>query len=765
MHWINGLRGADFPVRPVTSIRYTMKFILPFCVVILFCLSPAYAWQRSAQSAQTAQSAQSAPDTTDVSVDHILEPIEVTATRYIRDVLDVPYAVDRIDRDEIQLAEPGLSLEESVRSVPGIIVHNRNNVSQGDRISIRGLGSRASFGVRGVKVVLDGIPLTMADGQSQLNNLDLTSAGQIEVLRGPSSSLYGNAAGGVIQIHTEETPHRPLVVTPRYITGSHGLRRIQGKATGSTGNNQFLFNFNTLWFDGFRDHAYARSTGINTIGKRAINETWKITSVINYFNAPYQFNPSSLDKSTAESDPASARSFVQRQGASKKVKQVQGGLSLGYEADENQGEITVFGMGRTLFNPIPGRVIDLDRRGAGIRGVFSREGRIGTGSFRLTGGLDLEIQRDKRKEYGNEGVPGDLVGTLDDGRIFDELTLGDARLDQEESVDGIGPFVELEWAPRPDVVVTAGGRYDRFRFEATDRFLSDRTDDSGTRNMAQFSPHLGIAFRPTSLTAVYGNFSTAFQTPTTSELSNRPTQAGGFNPDLEPERLRGFEVGIKGFLSDAGVAYDAALFAFGISNMLQPFQIDDPETDEIFFRNAGKTRNRGLELKLTWSPLPEFNLAMAYTGMRFEFSDYEVDREVDGTARRIQLSGNEVPGVPPHHLFAGFSYAHTGGTFVEMNAQWTAEYFANDFNGPAPGSSKPESDFVNDGYALVDLRAGIAYSGDVVGGVLFAGINNLFDTRYNGSIVPNAFGDRFFEPAAGRTWYIGFGFPIDAGPR
>ena len=731
-----------------------MRLFLPFCVVILSYLLPANAWQ------------QSEPDTTDASVDYILQPVEVRATRYVRPVLDVPYAVDVVNRDAIQLAEPGLSLEESVRSLPGIIVHNRNNVSQGDRISIRGLGSRASFGVRGVKLVLDGIPLTMADGQSQLNNLDLTSAGQIEVLRGPSSSLYGNAAGGVIQIRSEEASDRPFEVTPRFITGSHGFRRIQGKATGSAGDNQFLVNYNTLWIDGYRDHAFARSTGINVVGKRAINETWHLTTVINYFNAPYQFNPSSLDKATAETDPASARFFVRSQGASKRVRQAQGGVSLQYETEGSQGEVTVFGMGRSLFNPIPGRIIDLDRRGAGARGVYSHQTGIGTGGLRLTLGLDVEIQRDERLEYGNDGIPGDLVGALNDGRVFDELSLGDLRLDQEENVDGIGPFVEFEWTPRPDIIVTAGGRYDRFKFEATDRYLSDRTDDSGTRNMAQFSPQLGVAFRPAPLTAFYGSFSTAFQTPTTSELSNRPTEAGGFNPGLEPEQLRGFEAGVKGFVPDAGLSYDAAVFAFGIRNMLLPFQIDNPETDEIFFRNAGKTRNRGIELKLTWSPLPALDLAMAYTGMQFKFDDFELEREVDGNTSTYQLSDNEVPGVPPHHLFAGITYTHPcSGAFVEMNAQWTAEYFANDFNGPAPGSSKPKSDFINEGYALFDLRAGITYNGDVIGGILFAGVNNLFDTRYNGSIVPNAFGDRFFEPAAGRTWYIGFGLPIGAGAR
>jgi len=278
------------------------------------------------------------------------------------------------------------------------------------------------------------------------------------------------------------------------------------------------------------------------------------------------------------------------------------------------------------------------------------------------------------------------------------------------------------------------------------------------------SPQLGVVFRPTLLTAIYGNYSTAFQTPTTSELSNQPTQAGGFNPDLEPERLRGFELGLKGYLSDGTLSFDAALFAYQISNMLQPFQIDDPDTDEIYYRNAGETRNRGLELKLNWTPRREINLSLAYTGMRFEFSDYKVVNEVDGRPQSFQLAGNEVPGVPPHHLFAALSLAHPGsGSFIEVNGQWNAQFYGNDLNGPAAGSLKSISDFVNDDYGIIDLRAGIEYLGKPFGAIVFIGLNNVFDARYNGSIVPNAFGDRFFEPAAGRFWYIGLGLPVRVG--
>lgn len=725
--------------------------------LLMFCgLLYSFPSSVSGQNATTPQ------DSLDIIYEGDL--IEVTATRYPRLILDVPYAIESIDLIQIQRGEIGISLEENLRSVPGVIVNNRNNTSQGDRVTIRGLGSRASFGVRGVKIIQDGIPLTMADGQSQLNNLDLTSAGQIEVVRGPNSSLYGNAAGGVLNILTQGAPDTPIEVTPRFIFGSNGLRRFQGKATGKVGRHEYLINFNSFWFDGYRDHAFARSNGINAVGRHTLNDKVQITTVFNYFRAPYQFNPSSLDKTTSDTTPTSARSFVQRQGASKKVTQGQGGITLSYRDDRQSADVTVFGIGRTLFNPIPGRIIDLKRKGGGVRGVWSRMVRMGQSTFRITGGTDIEFQSDDRQEFSNGGIPNSEVGKLNNERVFSVLTVGAQELNQHEQVLGIGPFFEVEWSPRPDMILTAGGRYDRYRFKVDDKFLSDGTDDSGSRTMNQFSPMVGVTYKPRPYVALYGVFSTSFQTPTTNELSNQPAQEGGFNPNLNPERLRGFEVGAKGFFPDAGFSWDAALFAFRIQDMLLPFQINDPNTDEIYFRNAGKTQNIGIEFKLAWSPVPDLRTSLSYTGMNFEFKDFQVERDVSGVLTLFQLKGNELPGVSPHHIFGGISYAHPAtGAFFETNVQWISKFFGNDFNGPTPGSTKPTSDFINASYSLVDLRFGIQHQLGAIGGEFFVGINNLFDTQYNGSIVPNAFGDRFFEPAAGRTWYMGFGVPLNAG--
>jgi len=659
--------------------------------------------------------------------------------------------------DDIQLGEVGLSLEETLRSLPGVVVHNRYNLSQGDRITLRGIGSRAPFGVRGIKIIQDGIPLTMADGQSQLNNVDLSSMGQVEVLRGPSSSLFGNAAGGVITLQTQAPATRTLQIQPRFLTGSNGLYRWQTKASGRTDKLEYLVSLNSLWQEGFRDHSNSRATDINSVGRYTVSENLSVTSVFNIYDAPYLLNPSSLDKTTAATTPNSARGFVKNQGSGKRIRQGQGGVTLQYRGEnDTRVDITAYGVGRSLFNLIPGRIIDLSRNGGGLRTLYSRSIQLDAAQIRLTTGGDLEFLTDTRREWSNGGVS----TVTSDGSLFDLVTFGAQGLNQDEKVLGFGPFAELEISPHRQWIVTLGGRYDRYRFKVEDKLLTDGVDDSGSRTMDQFSPMAGVTYRPHPFVSLYGNISSAFQTPTTTELSNQPNREGGFNPNLNPESLKGVEIGIKGGSQEQRLTWDAALFLFNIKDMVIPFQINDPTTEEVFFRNAGKSRNRGFETKVAWSPLEALRLSLAYTYMSFEFDDFTVVRDVATIPTWFQLAGNEIPGVPPQHLFAGISYRHPNGPYGETNFQWIGGYFGNDFNGPPPGSTKPAQNFKNDSYALVDVRLGFKRVFGQVGLDVFGGINNLLDKRYNGSIVPNAFGDRFFEPAAGRTWYIGAGVPL-----
>ena len=386
------------------------SFVLTTLLLLFPCLSV------------TAQDTTAVDRQTDIAYMVEGDSVIVTAARGEASVYRLPFAANLIDLREIRTAEQDISLEKALRGTPGILVNNRFNLSQGDRISIRGMGSRASFGVRGIKLILDGIPLTMPDGQSQLNNLDLGSAGSIEVLRGPGSSLYGNASGGVINIKSEHAASPPFVFSPQFIVGDDGLRKIQGKVSGTAGANQYLLNVSRTTSDGYRDHSEAQITALNAVGRHHLSERFLLKSVFNYVDAPYLINPSSLDKMTAESGPRSARFFVQQQGAGKQVRQGQGGLTLSYDSGKNTAfDATVYALGRSLFNPIPGRIIDLDRGSGGIRFNVTHEMGKEAGTLRLDAGADLEMQRDIRQEFENEGIPADQIGSISGKEILNNV--------------------------------------------------------------------------------------------------------------------------------------------------------------------------------------------------------------------------------------------------------------------------------------------------------------------------------------------------------
>lgn len=690
------------------------------------------------------------------------KPIIVTATRSERPILQVPHAIDVIGYEEIQRAEVGLSLDEVVRSVPGIIVNNRYDLPTGDRISIRGVGSRSAFGVRGIKMIFDNIPLTIPDGTSITDNLDLGSAGIIEILRGPSSSLYGNSAGGVIHIQTQSPPSIPISYQPQFTVGSFGYQKRQDKVSGTIGRHTYHVNVNRIELDGFRDHSDADYTTLNAVGTHKISDKLELNSVFNYFDAPYRLSPSSLTKADAEMSPSKARSYVIEQGSGEQGHQGQVGITLKYSDNRtNQFETTLYGLSRSVVGAYPGTVFELDRTSGGMRSVFSKRFQVGRSQLRWTIGTDVEALNNTQVEYENESLPEGQEDVATGSTIFDLLQYGSTILDQDEKVYNIGPFTELEFSLNAKWILTLGQRFDYYKFEVDDHFMGDGSDDSGSRNMDKFSPMIGIIYRPLDFMKIYSNYSTAFQVPTTNELRNRPSGEGGFNPSLEPETMKSYELGLKGMWLERRFDYDMSFYLLEIEDMLIPYQL--PGREEEYFHNAGKTQNKGAEIQFDWYPVKGLRASFAYNFMDFVFKDYEVEVSVDDTTvQRVQIEGNEVPGVPPQQLFIGATYQHKIGAYSEINLRWVNEYFANDFNGPEPGSDTPIQDFVNDSYFIVDLRLGVQRTIYDFGVELFLGFNNLFDTRYNGSVTPNAWEERFFQPAPGRNWYTGatVSFPI-----
>ena len=665
----------------------------------------------------------------------------VTVTRSDQVLASVPNAVAVIGSDQIDFTERKSSLDEVLRGIPGLLVQNRRNygLSGGIGLSIRAPQPR--FGLRGLAIIQDGIPITTADGTTEPGNVDLGSVRRIEVIRGPSSVLYGNSAGGVISLFTEIDQARRLTVSPSTQFGSHGYQRHQVRVDGhNNSGTRFMGSHSRFRTDGWRQHSAAEIRQTNVVVRHAISSSTDVSGIFNHYDAPFAESPSFLTAAQAgdprlpaeqlmNANPRQARPFagatVAAQNWGESARQGQGGVTLEHRfAGTQLVRATGWAARRKLDAGGVGRVIDLGREAAGVRSEYRGAAEAGDTAITWTTGVDVASQDDDRMEFGFR-PPFVVAGTEH---------RGDLRIDQQEEVLSAGPFAQVSLAPHPRVTVTAGVRYDYYRFRATDRKLDDG-DQSGERTMGAASPSVGVTVAATSTLNLYGNFATAYETPTTVELSNTPDGAGGFNQLLDPERLRSAEVGIRGLIEPARLQYDVAYYRARVLGALVPFQREDEQT---FFDNAGESERNGVELSLDWQPVSRVRARLAYTRQDFTFAEFVL--------RGADYSGNLEPGAPPNRLFAGFDYAAPFGLRSSLTVRWVDEFFLTNANTAAAS---------NWAYAVVDLRFGWDASWGDVGFRPFVGIDNLLSERYNSSAITNAFGRRYYEPSPGREIYAG----------
>lgn len=641
------------------------------------------------------------PDTLEVT----LPGITVDAVRSTETAASAPYAVSVQARGPAELAyQPTTSLETVLRMLPGVWVNDRGHFALGDRISIRGMGARAAFGVRGIQVLLDGIPLTMPDGQSTLDVVEPSTLRQIELLRSPASLFWGNGSGGVLFLSSAPPPGRSTVRVKGF-AGTYGQRQFLAEGAVPFGRHHVSAYASHLGQEGYRNYSSGTQTRFGASGRFLIGPRTFIRA-IGAAAIQDTDHPGSLTLAQVEENPRLARPGFADTNSGKESTHLQGGLSLEHELNSMFVSATAYGVTRSLANPLPFGYIDLNRSAGGLRtSVQDRRGRVQWGA-----GLDAGLQHDIRKNFNNEnGEPGDEVD-----------------LDQIEDVWSGGAFGYARYALTSDLQVTAGLRRSVVQFEMDDRLLANG-DDSGDRHFSAWSPSLGVSYR-VGPALFFANYGTAFETPTTTELVNRPDMTGGFNEALDPQISRGVEAGARGVLPQQKLEFDVAVFYSSIDGRLVSFT---NELGREFFRNAGENTHRGVELAVGWMPVDATTVRLTYTGSRFVFEDAE-------------LEGNLLPGVPEHRLFLSLE-GRRAGLWARLDGEIVSEYFVND-----------ENTAVNEGYAVADLFLG--HSGLSTAGVRiepFVTLRNVFDTRYNASVVVNAAGSRFFEPAPGRAVLAG----------
>ncbi|HMA22007.1 MAG TPA: TonB-dependent receptor, partial [Gemmatimonadaceae bacterium] len=647
----------------------------------------------------------------------------------------IPFSIHRVDRHQISRARPTWGLDEALVTVPGVFVANRYNFSQDQRISIRGFGARSAFAVRGIKILVDGIPQTLPDGQGQLTNLELGEVDRIEVLRGSASSLFGNASGGVISIWTRTPAIESVQGEARFVGGSFGghsgrtWNKWQSSTAMRVGGGTAQIVVSRLDYEGERDHSAADQRVLNARLRVPVADGWSLTLITDVGDNPRADNPGSLTLAELHANRDTVPALNINRNAGKNVTQIQSGATL-HRSMTNGGEatVTIFGLTRDLRNPITTTYIDLDRVAYGARTSVTYPLTLGSLAHRLTAGFDFQRQRDDRENFRYLDTPGDSA-TRDTVRSLNQL----------EYVNEFGPFVQSALELSPRTTIMAGLRYDWVKFAVRDRLIAGTNpDDSGERLMRALSGSLGIAVNPFRNLTVYGNVASSFETPTTTELANSPSGAGGFNTGLKPQHAWNFALGARASL-DRRFTYSVALFKAEVRDALVPYEIATPR---FFYRNAGSTRHHGLEVGGDLSLSPGLSLSAAWTYSDYRFREYSF---TDAAGTHV-LNGRPLAGIPDNwlHLTIRAQPAALAGVWAELQPTYSSGYLVSDISNTR--TSPWWSTNVRVGW---DGRAGSMRLAP------FIGINNAFNHQYVSSVVINATRGRYYEPAPGRNAYLG----------
>ena len=680
-----------------------------------------------------------------------LAPIEVTVLRtpFLQNA--APLAVSVLTEGDLQRGRSGFFLGDALQGLPGIQVQNRFNPAVGERVAIRGFGARAQFGLRSIRVVVDGIPGTIPDGQSSLDHLDVGSLARVEAIRGPASALYGNASGGVLSFTTRDPAETPYNMEVMGVTGSDGLWRGQLTASGTVNNTGYLVTVSGQTWNGYRtiapnparpraDTLCAAGADSGDISGRTgcyggsdrLGLNARVTTPLADGELSFTANVLDLDTESPGSRPDGTADFREihdnylRFRTGKTLEQQQAGVRwIGPVGDALEADFSLYGVHRTINNPIPFDIIDLSRKGGGARASLGQTISTGLGDLQWLVGGDYELQNDDRSEIEREfstGVP---------------APGGQPILDQAEDVRSAGVFLQGTLELPGGAIVLAGLRYSNHEFTADDRVpvTASNPDDSGTRTMDAVSPSIGISLPAGPSVNLFGSIGTVFETPTTSELGNQLSGAGGFNPDLDPMRGESYEVGVRGTVGSFA-AFEVTGYQTNLRNELVAFEV--PNAPGVsFFRNAGKSRHRGLESTLSVAP----GDGLFRGDVMFTRTDAKFLRFVK---EGVDLADNRIPGVARDRAQGRFRVS-PDLWWAEVIGTHVSRVQVNDENTAGAPS-----------YSLVDLRVGLEEM--ALGGISvspWVAVLNAFNKDYIASVLVNTFGGRYFEPGPDRSLQIG----------
>jgi len=668
-----------------------------------------------------------------------LEPVVVTSIHYDASLLDTPASVNIVDGSQLRFNTPAINLSESLGVVPGLQIQNRQNYAQDLQLSVRGFGARSTFGVRGVRLYVDGIPATMPDGQGQTSNIDLASAERVEVLRGPFSALYGNSSGGVVQVFTEDG-QRPPRVEAAFSAGSYDTYHYGVKASGANGTAigdlDYVLSANRFTTHGYRDHSGARKNLGNAKLGLQLDDDSRLMLVVNSVDVSAQ-DPLGLTREQYEQDPRQATPQASQYNTRKTVSQTQGGLlyERNFDADNTLRAMVYYGQRDMMqYLSIPpvaqlnpghaGGVIGLKRAYGGVDLRWTSHMQLAGRPFTLIGGLAYDSLQEDRKGYENYIGPASAPAELG--------VKGRLRRDETNRVYNIDPYIQASWNVTPRWTVDAGLRYSTVSFDSDDHYVADgNDDDSGSTRYRKALPVASLRYALSDSSTVYASYGRGFETPTTNEVSYRPDGLSGLNLGLEPALSNNYELGLKSEVGDGLLS--VALFHTDTRNEIVSADSTNGRTS---YRNGGRTRRNGLEIGWSGKLISDWRADLAYTWIDARYRDNVADSDI--------RSGNRIPGVARQMLYGALAWAPQQGWRVGLEGRYFGKVYVNDANSDAAAS-----------YFVASASAGYLWRHGPWTWNAYARVDNLLDRKYVGSVIVNEGNDRYFEPAAGRNWTAG----------
>lgn len=659
-----------------------------------------------------------------VREDIIVAPVVITATRIEQNSFDLPVAIDVVNQDQIEDGQLQMTLSESLVRVPGVTAQNRNQLAQDPQISIRGFGARSSFGVRGVRIYADGIPLTMPDGVGQPGVVDLAAARSIEVMRGPFSALYGSSSGGVINILTKNAPTHPTVGATA-LFGSDDTRRQVVETGGTIENLEYQIETSHFESDGYRDHSASQKNMATAKFRIQLSEDTRLTALINWFDQPETQDPLGLTKAEASSSPKSV--WNRAIGANTRVERdhTQAGFNLAHRFDQNndisivtyvgnRSNLQYLSTGPAVGGNFPGRASQIARDFWGTDARWNNSGNLLARPYKVTLGIAYGKMIDDRLDINTtNGVINNVLNR-----------------DEKQVAWNSDQYVQAQWSVLESIDLHAGVRHSKVQQEVDDHLPLVGGNGTGSVNYEKTTPVIGAIWKATQALNLYANYGKGFETPTLIEIGYADLAGNGPNLNLKSSTSNNYEVGAKAFLG-ANTLLNVAVFR---TNTRDEIVVAASGGGRTVYTNAGDTTRKGVEMSLT-SELPhDFGINAAYTLLDAEFDSGVND-------------GNKIPATYREQLYGELSWKHPGSGFhAAFEGRYNSKVYVNDAN----AESAPA-------FTIFSLRGGFrqAYRGWSL--EEYARLDNLFDKDYIGSIRVNDTNGRYYEPAPGRTWLLGLG--------